>query len=131
MNLESLLARSGATDEFKASVREYSTHGKSSLVEAPLAPPIKVMRVVAHLLESEPSLRLDRVRVEGRSGCSDFRGLVEAHAEGVVRRWDFVWCCKWRAEQEGWVDYFGFPDQMRAAREYGYRCFEQWRVLES
>ncbi|HEX8695519.1 MAG TPA: hypothetical protein VF746_24110, partial [Longimicrobium sp.] len=38
----------------------------------------------------------------------------------------FVWDCKWKAEQHGWHDYFGFPDQGRAAREFGYDCFRAW-----
>ena len=127
MNIELLLAASGATDDFKAAVRQYSTQGKAPLVEAyGFAPAIKVLRVLAQLLEREPTLRLERVRVSGNAGCSDFRGLVEAHADGVVRRWQFVWCCRWRAAAEGWIDCFGFPDQMRAAREFGYRCFETW-----
>jgi hypothetical protein len=124
--METLLAASGATDDFKDSVRQYSTKGKAPLVEAGFAPPIKVLRVLAHLLNAEPALPLERVRINGNSGCSDFRGSVEAHAGGVVRQWDFVWCCKWRAVEEGWVDFFGFPDQMRAAREFGFRCFETW-----
>jgi hypothetical protein len=127
MNLEPLLATSWATDDFKESVRQYSTEGKAPLLEAGgIAPPLKVLRVVAQLLDAEPALRLERVRVLGNAGCSDFRGSVEAHAEGAVRRWHFVWCCRWRAAEEGWVDCFGFPDQMRAAREFGYRCFETW-----
>lgn len=127
MNLEPLLAASWATDDFKESVRQYSTEGKAPLVEAGgFAPPIKVLRVVAQLLDAEPGLRLERVRVLGNAGCSDFRGSVEVHADGVVRRWSFVWCCKWRAAEEGWVDCFGFPDQTRAAREFGYRCFKTW-----
>ena len=127
MNMDALLAASGATDEFKDSVRQYSTHGKAPLVEATVcAPPIKVMRVLAHLLETEPTLRLERVRIDGSAGCSDFRGSVEAEMDGVVRHWQFIWCCRWRAVEQGWVDCFGFPDQMRAAREFGHRCFELW-----
>ena len=130
MNMEPLLAASGATADFKDSVRQYSTHGKAPLVDAAgFAPQVKVLRVLAHLLDVEPALRLERVRINGSSGCSDFRGSVEAHADGVVRQWNFVWCCKWRAVEEGWVDFFGFPDQMRAAREYGYRCFETWELV--
>lgn len=132
MNLEPLLAASWATDDFKKSVRQYSTEGKAPLLEAAgFAPPIKVLRVVAQLLDAEPGLRLERVRVQGNAGCSDFHGSVEAHADGVVRRWTFVWCCRWRAAEEGWVDCFGFPDQMRAAREFGYRCFQTWKLIES
>lgn len=74
MNLESLLARSGATDEFKASVRQYSTQGKAPLVEASgFAPQIKVLRVLAQLLDVEQMLPLERVRVEGGSTVSGFR----------------------------------------------------------
>jgi hypothetical protein len=127
MNLEPLLAASSATDEFKDSVRQYSTAGKAPLVEpAGFAPPIKVLRVVAQLLDAEPTLRLERVRIDGKSGCSDFRGSVEAQADGVVKQWNFVWCCKWRAVEQGLIDCFGFPDQSRAAVEWGYRCFQTW-----
>jgi hypothetical protein len=127
MNLEPLLAASGATDDFKHSVRQYSTQGKAPLVEAAgFPPPIKVLRVLAQLLDIEPTLRLERVRISGNAGCSDFRGAVRTQADGDVRQWNFVWCCKWRAVEEGWIDCFGFPDQMRAAREFGYRCFETW-----
>ena len=127
MDLDTLLAASRATEEFKAAVRQYSTMGKAPLIEvAGFSPPTKVLRVVAQLLDSESGLSLERVRVAGNSGCSDFRGVVDAHAEGVVRQWSFVWCCKWRAIEQGWVDWFGLPDQMRAAREFGYRCFQTW-----
>jgi hypothetical protein len=132
MNMDALLAASGATDEFKDSVRQYSTHGKAPLVEAVgWPPPVKVMRVLAHLLEVEPTLRLQRVRINASAGCSDFRGSVEAHAEGFVRQWHFVWCCRWRAVEQGWIDCFGFPDQMRAARDFGHRCFETWEPAAS
>jgi hypothetical protein len=131
MNLEPLLAASAAAPDFKDSVRQYSTHGKAPLVEAPgFAPPIKVLRVLAQLLDVEPTLRLERVRINGYAGCSDFRGSVEAHVAGVDRTWNFVWCCKWRAVEEGWVDFFGFPDQIRAAREFGFRCFQSWERLD-
>ena len=43
--------------------------------------------------------------------------------------YEFVWDCRWRAEQEGWTDCFGFPDQIRAAREYDWRCFERWEPV--
>ena len=127
MNMDALLAASGATDEFKDSVRQYSTHGKAPLVEAAgWPPPVKVMRVLAHLLEVEPTLRLQRVCINASAGCSDFRGSVEAYADGLVRHWHFVWCCRWRAVEQGWVDCFGFPDQTRAARDFEHRCFQTW-----
>jgi hypothetical protein len=43
----------------------------------------------------------------------------------------FYWDCKWKAQEQGWTDYFGFPDQMRAAREFGYDCFRSWNQLQT
>ena len=37
---------------------------------------------MAQLLDAEPGLRLERVRIDGYAGCSDFRGSLEAHADG-------------------------------------------------
>ena len=38
---------------------------------------------------------------------------------------------RWRAEQQGWVDAFGFPDQIRAADEFGWNCFHRWQLHQS
>jgi hypothetical protein len=45
------------------------------------------------------------------------------------RTFAFVWDCAWRAAQEGWVDKRGNPDQVRAAREFGWQCFSVWNDL--
>ena len=74
-------------------------------------------------------LAIDGVAVTGSSGCSDFHGTVEAKAHSSTHVFEFGWCCRWRAEQEGWTDYFGYPDQIRAAREFDWRCFHTWRKL--
>jgi hypothetical protein len=50
-------------------------------------------------------------------------------ASDAELRFAFTWCCAWRAEQEGWRDCFGFWDQARAAREFGYRCFSRWEAM--
>ena len=128
MPLLALLDRSAATEAFKADVRAYLAHQPAPRVATTrLAPRVKVARLLTQLLDAEPGLAIDRVRVDAVSGCSDFRGsVVVEDSAGTTRMFEFVWCCQWRANQEGWRDAFGFPDQIRAAREFDWQCFEQW-----
>jgi hypothetical protein len=93
---------------------------------APYSPPVKVERTLTKLLEVHSDLAIERVEIDGRSGCEFYRGHLEIHTADSVRHVRFHWDCKWRAQQEGWSDYFGFPDQIRAARECGYDCFREW-----
>jgi hypothetical protein len=44
---------------------------------------------------------------------------------------EFAWDCRWRAQQQGWVDAFGFPDQIRAADEFGWNCFQHWQPVQA
>ena len=120
---------SSATPEFKADVRLYAEHRPAPRIEAPRhAPRVKVLRVVTQLLASEPDIAVERVTVDGASGCSDFRGTVTIAVQGEPERtFDFVWDCQWRAIQEGWTDAFGLPDQIRAARTFEWQCFERWQ----
>jgi len=129
--LDDILARSRAADAFKAAIKSFcETGGAPDHIRVDgFAPPVKVRRVLAHVLESEPELPIERVAVRGRSGCSDFAGTVHVHTTAGTRAFEFVWDCCWRAEQEGWVDYFGFPDQARAAREFDWRCFQRWQPI--
>lgn len=132
MELSPLIAASRATAGFKADLDAFSAGRRVERIELRRPqPPLKVLRVLAQLLDAEPSLEIDRVEVEGVSGCSDFVGRVTVHVNGEVRHYDFEWCCRWRAEQEGWTDYFGFPDQMRAAREFEWRCFRRWEAVRT
>jgi hypothetical protein len=125
--LELLLDRSLADDAFKADVRAYARHHTvERIAVARHAPHVKVLRVVAQLLDAEPGLRVERVRLDAVSGCCDFCGTLFVYADGVESWFDFVWDCRWRAEVEGWVDRWGSPDQSRAAREFGWRCFSTW-----
>jgi hypothetical protein len=125
--LELLLDRSLADDGFKADVREYARHHTvERIVVARHAPRVKVLRVLAQLLDAEPGLRVERVRLDAVSGCCDFRGTLVVAADGTETGFDFVWDCRWRAEVEGLVDRWGSPDQSRAAREFGWRCFSTW-----
>lgn len=130
MTLEQLLAQSAATEAFKADVRAYSVQAPAPrIATARLAPRVKVLRVIAQLAASEPKLAVDRIHVDAHSGCSDFAGTLTAVAGGTEYAFRFTWCCQWRALEEGWTDCFGFPDQMRAAREFGWRCFERWEPI--
>ena len=128
MELLALLDQSRATQAFKADVREYVAHRPAPRVATVRpAPRVKVLRLLMQLLHAEHHVAIDRVRVEGVSGCSDFRGTIAVEAEGEWRAYRFVWCCHWRASEQQWQDAFGFPDQIRAAREFDWRCFEEWR----
>jgi hypothetical protein len=136
MDLEHILARSRASDPLKAAVRALASHpygylhaGRHLSCARP-APAIKALRVVIQLLHAEPGVPFERLWLEGVSGCSDFVGTLTAEAAGAARVFDFTWCCKWRADQEGWYDDWGNADQIRAAREFGWRCFAHWHLRE-
>jgi hypothetical protein len=131
MELKSLLHGSRATERFKADVLRFLRDGAAPRIElARAAPPLKVERLLLHLLEAEPDLEIERIRVHARSGCSDFRGIVRVETPDAVLGFEFTWCCRWRAETEGFRDFFGFPDQIRAANEFRWRCFRDWRRLD-
>jgi hypothetical protein len=129
MEMDQLLERSRATAAFKADVRNFATShlaAPKTITAARHAPRVKVLRVVAQLLHSHPAMSVERVHVDAVSGCSDFVGTLLVIADGTQHQVDFAWCCHWRAKQEGWTDAFGFPDQIRAAREFEWDCFERW-----
>lgn len=118
---------SAASPEFKADLSSYLDGGPSARVRLEgHMPAIKVRRLLAQLVASEPALEIEEVVIRGRSGCSDFVGTVDVRTRSGTHVFEFVWDCRWRAENEGWVDYFGFPDQARAAREFDWRCFQRW-----
>ena len=124
------LDAAAAHPEFKSEVLTYVRGGASPRIElSGHAPRVKVERVLTQLLHAHPDLPVERVRVDARSGCSDFTGELVVTAGEAEHRFVFTWCCAWRAEQEGWRDCFGFWDQARAAREYGFRCFSRWEAV--
>ena len=121
-----------AHPDFKRDVLEYVRGRDSARIELDgYAPRVKVERVLTQLFAQHPALPVERVSVRARSGCSDYSGELRVTANGVEHRFAFTWCCAWKAEQEGWRDCFGFWDQARAAREFGFQCFQQWEQLES
>ena len=125
--MESILARSQATEAFKRDLVRFAAGEEVSAVRIDgFAPRVKVERVLTQLLHAEPELVVQRVVVHGTSGCSDFVGEIAVETPTENRTFSFTWCCRWRAEQEGWRDYFGFPDQIRAAREFKWDCFQRW-----
>ena len=91
---------------------------------------MKVERTLTQLLAGAPHLEIESVEIRGTSGCEYFRGELIAQTTQGPYSVRFHWDCKWKAEQQGWTDCFGFPDQMRAAREFGFDCFRSWNVVE-
>lgn len=128
--IEALVRASRADDAFKQDLLAFAVGRPAPrVVLLRPAPRLKVLRLLTQLLDAEPTLCVGRVEVEGVSGCADFRGTVTVHCAEGTRVWRFRWDCRWRAEQEGMHDGWGLPDQSRAAREFGWRCFSQWEPL--
>ncbi|HET7189455.1 MAG TPA: hypothetical protein VFI52_14995 [Gemmatimonadaceae bacterium] len=126
------LHAAAAHPDFKSEVLAFLDGGSATRIELEgHAPRVKVERVLTQLFHAHPDLPIERIRLRGRSGCSDFTGEMTVYARDAEHRFAFTWCCAWRAEQEGWRDCFGFWDQARAAREFGFRCFSRWEVLAS
>jgi hypothetical protein len=131
MELTRLLDASRASAEFKSAVQRFRAHGEGDRIQVErFAPPIKVTRVLTQLFAAAPHLEVRRVRIDAYAGCSNYKGTLDVETPDGVRRFVFEWCCRWRAEQEGWRDYFGLPDQIRAASEFGWRCFKYWREVQ-
>jgi len=127
-----ILARSCATAQFKADVAAFAARvDVPSITLVRSAPRIKVIRLISQLLHAHPEWVVERIRVDARSGCSDFVGTAVVEGGGQSRVIEFAWDCRWRAEQQGWVDAFGFPDQIRAADEFGWNCFQHWQLSQS
>src|SRR5688500_17724157 len=126
--METVIQGSRATAQFKAEATAFLSGARVERVKVEaFVPRVKVERVLTQLLSVEPSLEIERIIVRGMSGCSDFVGSVDVHTATGAHVYDFVWCCRWRAESEGFVDCFGFPDQVRAAQEFDWRCFQRWQ----
>jgi hypothetical protein len=129
-NLLPYLEAAAAHPELKAEVLAFLGGASTTRVQLDgHAPRVKVERVLTQLFAAPPELEIQQVRVQGRSGCSDFVGSLTAITPESEHHFEFTWCCAWRAEQEGWRDCFGFWDQMRAAREFGWRCFSRWEQV--
>jgi hypothetical protein len=128
MAFHHFVAATRATEEFKLELARYADGLLAGRIQTVRhAPRVKVLRVLAQLLEVEPDLEIERVSIDAWSGCSDYRGTIAVTTSDSVLVFRFRWDCSWRAEQEGWLDAFQLPDQIRAAHEFGWRCFAEWR----
>jgi hypothetical protein len=131
MQLTDLLDESAATAEFKAAVLSVRERVRTPLVtSARPVPHVKIVRLLTQLLDAERALEIASVRIHADSGCSDLTGVIDVSCVDATRRFEFAWDCAWRASEMGWTDCFGFPDQMRAAREYDWRCFKSWQAVD-
>jgi len=131
MSLSAFLQRSRASEPFRTAVERFLQDGRPNECVRfdHRSPSVKVERTITKVLEAYPELAIEQVRIEGSSGCEYYRGVATIVSEGEERQVRFHWDCKWRAEQQGWRDYFGFADQGRAAREFGYDCFRGWEEV--
>jgi hypothetical protein len=131
MLLTDVLASSAATPTFKDAVASLIARTRGPLItSAHPIPYIKLVRLVTQLLDAERDLEIVSARVTASSGCSDLTGIVDVECVDGPRRFSFSWDCAWRAQEMGWTDCFGFPDQMRAAREFDWRCFKSWDAVD-
>jgi hypothetical protein len=122
-----ILSRSRASDRFKSDLVAFSMWTESPSISLTRnVPRIKVIRLIAQLLHEHPEWAIERIVIDARSGCSDFVGTVTVEGAGDSRTIEFAWDCRWRAEQQGWLDAYGFPDQIRAADEFDWNCFHRW-----
>lgn len=128
MPLARFLDRSAATEPFRDALAEFlrTAQPNARIVFDLRAPPVKVERTLTKILEAYPALPIERVEIDAISGCEHFRGHARIEAGARTLRVRFEWNCRWKAEQLGWTDWFGLPDQARAAREHGYDCFRVW-----
>ena len=127
-DFESLLAASRATHAFRTDLAAFASREPADRIRVVgPSPRVKVLRAIAQLLHAEPSISVDRVEVQAVSGCADFVGTLSVtDAAGTSHAFEFEWNCEWKARTLGYVDGFGFPDQIRAAQEFGWDCFERW-----
>ncbi len=131
MHLTDMLDESSATSEFKAAVLSAHERVRTPLItSAHPVPHLKIVRLLKQLLTEEKDLEIESVRIHASSGCSDLTGAIDVMCSDGTRRFEFAWDCAWRAQQLGWTDCFGFPDQMRAAAEYDWRCFKTWQAVD-
>ena len=123
-NLDAILAQSAASEDFKQAVRHLNEgNAQDQITWNAGSPAVKVLRFVMKLLEAYNDLEIESLKVTGQAGCSDYAGEATAHPGDI--RFEFEWNCAWRAEERGWEDAFGDPDQIRAAQTFGYQCFRR------
>ena len=128
VTISDLIDRSAAAGAFREAFQRFLNDGRSSerIRFGYGCPPVKVQRALHKALVEYPALSIESIEFRASSGCEYFRGTLIVRTQTEERHIGFYWDCKWRAEQEGWRDWFGFPDQTRAAREFDWDCFRSW-----
>ncbi len=128
MPLFEYLRAASATPPFRYAVEEFPRTGapNTRVSFGSGDPAIKVERTITMILRDHADLEIESVEIDAVSGCANYRGIANVRTTSDEVRIDFDWDCRWKALQLGWTDYFGFPDQARAAREFGFDCFRSW-----
>jgi len=127
--LKTLLENSEASDAFKNAVQDFADGKESQLIKYSLgSPKVKVQRVLMKLLEVYPDEKITEVNIQGSSSCSEYVGTLNFGPNKT--KISFNWDCEWRAKQEGFITWYGAPDQIKAASQFGYQCFEKFEVVE-
>lgn len=128
MTIDQHLARSQAADGFREALGRFLRSGRPNerIVFDSGSPPVKVERALVKALVEYPDLAIESIEFRAVSGCEYYRGHAVVRTAAEERVVKFAWDCKWKAQQMGWSDWFGFPDQARAAREFGWDCFRTW-----
>lgn len=126
---EAILEASAASPAFKDAVQALIAGRAQDRIQfAAPQPPVKALRFALKMLEALPGEAFESVAIQAVSSCSGYIGHATARTLAGVIRIDFKWDCAWRARERGWTDAFGDPDQIRAAQEWGYQCFEEFIV---
>ena len=127
---EDLLAQSQASEAFKDTLRDFLIKPQPcNRIRYPLGTPaIKIVRTIMKLLENYPDLPFDAVAVAARSGCATFEGIISV--EPQKRQFEFIWDCQWRAQQNNLTNAWGMPDQVKAAHDFGYQCYQKFEEIE-
>ena len=124
-----LSARSHATGQFKQALADYMNGKDSGLIVHSLeAPRVKLLRVLAKLLEEYPDEPISDVSIQASASCSGFAGVLTFGPNSS--RIEFNWDCAWKAAQEGLQTWYGEPDQAKAAQRFGYQCFEKFEEVD-
>lgn len=125
---QEFLDASAVTSEFRNALAAFGLgQPQDRLVVHGDAPLIKVQRVLTKLLQELPDLAIERVKIDARSGCSNYTGRLKIEPGGLV--YEFDWDCQWKAEQAGFV-FFGWANQQRAVEEFGYDCFRVFQAAD-
>ena len=124
-----LATRSQAAGQFKKALADYMNGKDSGLIVHSLgAPRVKLLRVLAKLLEEYPDEPISDVSIQASASCSGFSGVLTFGPKAT--KIEFNWDCAWKAAQEGLQTWYGEPDQAKAAQLFGYQCFEQFEKVD-